>query len=95
MASEYTLLRACRAKSLITVLFATQSYSLLNCDDHKNFLMKHKKDPALYRPDICHQVRAERCGDGSVWLDRRGVEAAVPCRAAVPPIAKTAVDYNA
>lgn len=29
---------------------------LLNCDDHQNFLLKHKKDPALYRPDICHQA---------------------------------------
>lgn len=33
-----------------------KTYQLLNCDDHKNFLMKHKKDPALYRPDICHQA---------------------------------------
>jgi len=30
---------------------------LLNSDDHANFLRKHKKDPALYRPDILHQVR--------------------------------------
>eukprot|EP00967_Tisochrysis_lutea_P095847 scaffold140042_cov23-Tisochrysis_lutea.AAC.1 len=32
-----------------------QVYALLNCDDHANYLKKHKKDPALYRPDICHQ----------------------------------------
>ena len=29
---------------------------LLNCDDHQNFLKKHNKDPAMYRPDICHQA---------------------------------------
>ena len=34
-----------------------QGYVLLNSDDHANFLRKHKKDPALYRPDILHQVR--------------------------------------
>ncbi|KAF5829785.1 pre-rRNA processing protein [Dunaliella salina] len=33
-----------------------QVYALLNCDDHANYLKKHKKDPALYRPDICHQA---------------------------------------
>ena len=37
--------------------FATfQGYQLLNCDDHANFLRRHNKDPALYRPDICHQA---------------------------------------
>lgn len=42
----------------VTVMFPAflQSYQLLNCDDHATYLMKHKKDPALYRPDICHQV---------------------------------------
>lgn len=33
-----------------------QGYYLLNCDDHGNFLRRHDKDPALYRPDICHQA---------------------------------------
>ena len=33
-----------------------KSYELLNCDDHANFLRRHGKDPALHRPDICHQV---------------------------------------
>lgn len=33
-----------------------KGYVLLNCDDHQNFLMKHNKDPAMYRPDICHQA---------------------------------------
>ncbi|CAI5951162.1 unnamed protein product [Closterium sp. NIES-64] len=32
------------------------TYVLLNCDDHASFLRKHGKDPALYRPDICHQA---------------------------------------
>ncbi len=35
-----------------------QGYQLLNCDDHKSFLTRHGKDPAEYRPDICHQVEA-------------------------------------
>ncbi|EFJ32483.1 hypothetical protein SELMODRAFT_407397 [Selaginella moellendorffii] len=33
-----------------------KTYQLLNCDDHANFLRKHKRDPALYRPDILHQA---------------------------------------
>ena len=39
----------------------TQGYELLNCDDHANFLRRHKKDVSLFRPDICHQV-------GLSWL---------------------------
>ena len=35
-----------------------QGYQLLNCDDHAGFLRRHSKDPALYRPDICHQARS-------------------------------------
>eukprot|EP00850_Spirogloea_muscicola_P019910 SM000202S05881 [mRNA] locus=s202:113399:115418:+ [translate_table: standard] len=35
---------------------AVVTYQLLNCDDHANFLRKHKRDPALYRPDIVHQT---------------------------------------
>merc|ERR1719401_216331 len=27
----------------------------MNCDDHRDICKKHKKDPSLYRPDICHQ----------------------------------------
>lgn len=41
-----------------------QTYALLNCDDHANYLMKHKRDPALYRPDITHQV----CKLNPLWL---------------------------
>ena len=33
-----------------------KNYELLNCDDHANFLRRHGKDPASYRPDIAHQV---------------------------------------
>lgn len=33
-----------------------KTYQLLNSDDHATYLRKHKKDPALYRPDICHQA---------------------------------------
>jgi len=33
-----------------------KTMQLLNCDDHANFLRKHRKDPADYRPDICHQA---------------------------------------
>ncbi|MEW5319534.1 MAG: hypothetical protein WDW38_010679 [Sanguina aurantia] len=33
-----------------------KSYQLLNSDDHATYLKKHKKDPSLFRPDICHQA---------------------------------------
>lgn len=33
-----------------------KGYQLLNCDDHANFLKRNNKDPAQYRPDICHQA---------------------------------------
>lgn len=33
-----------------------KGYELLNCDDHAHFLRRHERDPALYRPDICHQA---------------------------------------
>ncbi|KDD76821.1 EMG1/NEP1 methyltransferase [Helicosporidium sp. ATCC 50920] len=33
-----------------------KNYELLNCDDHVSFLKRHGKDPAAYRPDICHQT---------------------------------------
>lgn len=34
----------------------TQSYVLLNCDDHASFLRRHGRDPAGSRPDIAHQA---------------------------------------
>ena len=33
-----------------------KDYALLNCDDHKSFLQRHRRDVSLYRPDICHQA---------------------------------------
>jgi hypothetical protein len=48
-----------------------QEYVLLNCDDHKNFLMKHNKDPADYRPDIIHQVPWRLCACSRPPLLRR------------------------
>ncbi|KAK1268045.1 hypothetical protein QJS04_geneDACA004986 [Acorus gramineus] len=33
-----------------------KKYQLLNSDDHPNFLRKHGRDPAEYRPDIVHQA---------------------------------------
>ena len=32
-----------------------RGYQILNCDDHANFLRRHGKDPAHFRPDIVHQ----------------------------------------
>ncbi|KAG8459371.1 hypothetical protein KFE25_013007 [Diacronema lutheri] len=32
-----------------------KDYVLLDCDNHKSFLLKHKRNPADYRPDILHQ----------------------------------------
>ncbi|XP_021771452.1 uncharacterized protein LOC110735569 [Chenopodium quinoa] len=31
-----------------------KTYQILNSEDHANFLMKHKKNPADYRPDIVY-----------------------------------------
>ncbi|PQM38216.1 ribosomal RNA small subunit methyltransferase nep-1 [Prunus yedoensis var. nudiflora] len=33
-----------------------KTYQPLNSDYHSNFLRKNNRDPALYRPDIVHQV---------------------------------------
>ena len=50
---------------------------LLNCDDHAGFLRRHDKDPALWRPDICHQALLAildsplaKSGRLKVWLGR-------------------------
>jgi hypothetical protein len=48
-----------------------KNYELLNCDDHVNFLRRHGKDPAQYRPDICHQVWLVVCS-GQRCMDIRG-----------------------
>lgn len=34
-----------------------RGFELLNADEHKGILTKHKKEPSEYRPDIVHQVR--------------------------------------
>mmetsp|Transcript_7731 Transcript_7731/g.25652 ORF Transcript_7731/g.25652 Transcript_7731/m.25652 type:complete len:226 (+) Transcript_7731:100-777(+) len=33
-----------------------KNYAILNCDDHKSFLLRNNRDPADYRPDILHQA---------------------------------------
>lgn len=33
-----------------------KGFELLNADYHKSVLLKHKRDPSKYRPDIVHQV---------------------------------------
>ncbi|XP_074276775.1 uncharacterized protein LOC141600436 [Silene latifolia] len=33
-----------------------KTYQILNSEDHANFLKKHNKNPAEYRPDIVHQA---------------------------------------
>lgn len=43
-------------KASLEVAKVGKNYQLLNCDDHANFLRKHKRDPALLRPDIVHQA---------------------------------------
>lgn len=43
-------------KASLEVAKVGKNYQLLNCDDHANFLRKHKRDPAHYRPDILHQA---------------------------------------
>lgn len=43
-------------KASLEVAKVGKNYQLLNCDDHANFLRKHKRDPAQYRPDILHQA---------------------------------------
>ena len=50
-----------------------KNYELLNCDDHANFLRRHGKDPAHYRPDICHQVKAAGGGVAvGAWSGQAG-----------------------
>lgn len=42
-------------KACLEVGKVGKEHVLLNCDDHGNFLRKHKRDPAELRPDILHQ----------------------------------------
>ncbi|KAM2888830.1 hypothetical protein FF1_012501 [Malus domestica] len=48
-------------KASLEVAKVGKTYQLLNYDDHSNFLWKNKKDPALYMPDIVHQVSKLWC----------------------------------
>lgn len=43
-------------KASLEVAKVGKNYQLLNCDDHANFLRKHKREPSLFRPDIVHQA---------------------------------------
>lgn len=38
-----------------------KDFALLDCDTHRSFLLKHRRDPAEFRPDILHQVRSLGC----------------------------------
>ncbi|CAN1139859.1 Ribosomal RNA small subunit methyltransferase NEP1 [Linum perenne] len=43
-------------KASLEVAKVGKTYQILNSDDHANFLMKNKKNPADYRPDIVYQA---------------------------------------
>lgn len=43
-------------KASLEVAKVGKTYQILNSDDHANFLRKHNKNPADYRPDIVHQA---------------------------------------
>lgn len=43
-------------EAYLETVLVKDRYELLNCDDHRNILKKHKKDYADARPDITHQV---------------------------------------
>ena len=41
--------------SLETIKVQGKTYELMNCDKHKRLMLKYKKNPSDYRPDITHQ----------------------------------------
>ncbi|KAL2922124.1 Ribosomal RNA small subunit methyltransferase NEP1 [Bienertia sinuspersici] len=43
-------------KASLEVAKVGKTYQILNSEDHANFLKKHNKNPADYRPDIVHQA---------------------------------------
>lgn len=43
-------------KASLEVAKVGKTHQILNSDDHANFLRKHNKNPADYRPDIVHQA---------------------------------------
>ena len=65
-----------------------QGYQLLNCDDHAGFLRRHGKDPALHRPDICHQVPALHASAVACWGDPDAYRQQL-CSLAQPTLAAT------
>ena len=69
-----------------------QTYQLLNCDDHANFLKRNKKNPAAYRPDITHQV--SRCSAVSSFLLQLKHQAAGHCATHSSPVSSSpATEY--
>ena len=52
-----------------------QDYAILNCDDHAEYLRKHKRDPADYRPDILHQARSRAAALAAAALLRAPCDA--------------------
>jgi rRNA small subunit pseudouridine methyltransferase Nep1 len=44
-------------KAALETVKTKRGFELLNADEHKGILLKHKKEPSEYRPDIVHQVR--------------------------------------
>jgi len=42
-------------EAYLETVYIKERYELLNCDDHRGILKKHKKDFADARPDITHQ----------------------------------------
>ena len=47
-------------------MWRAQDYVILNCDDHPDYLRKHKRDPADYRPDILHQASRDAAAAAAV-----------------------------
>ncbi|KAK2984407.1 hypothetical protein RJ640_021056, partial [Escallonia rubra] len=43
-------------KASLEVAKVGKSYQLLSSEDHANFLKRHNRNPANYRPDIAHQA---------------------------------------
>lgn len=50
---------------LCCVFKVGKTFELLNCDQHKNIIIKSGRDPGNVRPDITHQVTAESLDDTS------------------------------
>ncbi|KAL4616754.1 ribosomal RNA small subunit methyltransferase NEP1 [Arapaima gigas] len=53
--SEKRLVVVLEGATLETVKVVGKSFELLNCDQHKNMIIKDGRDPGSIRPDITHQ----------------------------------------